>query len=112
MKRPTVLLSLLVVLLIGASGLAIFLYLGARDRAVEETRRLGEVTSTLEQNNRELADLKNQNDTVLRYISTHEANIAGLRKCAGPAKEAVAAAKRENNDAELRAAVRNMEANC
>ncbi|MFD0204640.1 MULTISPECIES: hypothetical protein [Saccharothrix] len=105
------LLSVLVVLLLGASVLMIVLFVGAKDEHGLEVQRLDQTSRSLTEAEGRLAGTEQTNDTVTGRITTLEAANAELHKCADPAKESIIAA-RDNDEAALRPAVRRAAENC
>ncbi|MFJ6676265.1 hypothetical protein ACIQMJ_34635 [Actinosynnema sp. NPDC091369] len=111
-SRPAVvLLGLLVVVLAGASVLAIVLFVGAKDEHGLEVQRLDQASRLLTEAEGRLADTESTNDTVAGRISTLEAQNTELRKCADPARDSIIAA-RDDDDAALGPAVDRAADNC
>lgn len=110
-RTAVVVLSVLVVLLVGASVLAVVLFVGARDERELEARRLDQAGRTLTEAEGRLELTKTANDTVVGRISTLEAGNVELRKCAEPARDSIIAV-RNDDDAALRPAVDRAGDNC
>ncbi|MEU5694465.1 hypothetical protein [Actinosynnema sp. NPDC020468] len=110
-RVAVVLLSVLVVLLVGASVLTIVLWLGARTDAEQEAKRLDETTTSLSSAKDELEDTKKENSDVSGRISTLQGQNSELHKCADATKAAMAALK-SGTDAEVSAAAKKVTANC
>ena len=110
-RAAVVLLGLLVVVLVGASVLAIVLFVGAKDEHALEARRLEETSRSLAVAEDRLAETESANETVAGRISTLEAQNAELHKCADPARDSIIAA-RDDDDAALGPAVDRAADNC
>ncbi|PSL45271.1 hypothetical protein B0I31_12748 [Saccharothrix carnea] len=110
-RVAVVLLSLLVVLLLGASVLTIVLFVGAKEEHGLEVQRLDRTSRSLTDAEGRLAETEQTNDTVTDRIATLEAANAELHKCADPAKESIIAARSDDEEA-LRPAVRRAAENC
>ncbi|ROP41130.1 hypothetical protein [Saccharothrix texasensis] len=110
-RAAVVLLGLLVVVLVGASVLAIVLFVGAKDEHALEVQRLDQANRSLTEAEGRLADTESANDTLIGRISTLEAQNAELHKCADPAKDSIIAA-RDDDDAALGPAVGRASDNC
>lgn len=110
-SRTAVLLGLLVVLLVGASVLAIVLFVSARDERNAEFQRLDQTSRSLTEAEGRLAETESANDTVTDRIATLEAQNAELHKCADPARDSIIAA-RDDDDAALGPAVDRASDNC
>ncbi|QQQ74805.1 hypothetical protein IOD16_27230 [Saccharothrix sp. 6-C] len=110
-RAAVVLLGLLVVVLVGASVLAIVLFVGAKDEHALEVQRLDQANRSLTEAEGRLADTESANDAVIGRISTLEAQNAELHKCADPAKDSIIAA-RDDDDAALGPAVGRASDNC
>jgi hypothetical protein len=111
MKRAIVLLGLTIGLLLGAAGLMLSLYLGARDEAGANQRRVDELTRTVEENRRERTDYQRENTAVTGRIAELERNHAKELPCATAAKELMLAARDKTQEETVRALV-EMEAKC
>ncbi len=110
-RAAVVLLSLLVVLLVGATAHAIVLFVGAREEHGLEVRRLDHASRSLTEAEGRLAETETTDDTVTGRISALEAENAELRKCADPARDTIIAA-RGDDDAALRSALDRATDNC
>lgn len=111
MKRAIVLLSLTIGLLLGAAGLMLSFYLGAREEAGVNQRRIDELTGTVEQNKREQADYRRENTEVTGRIAELERSSEKELPCAKAAKELMLAARDKTQEETVRALV-EMEAKC
>jgi ABC-type Na+ efflux pump permease subunit len=110
-RAAVVLLGLLVVVLAGASVLAIVLFVGAKDEHGLEVDRLDQTSRSLAEAEERLAETGTANDAVVGRISTLEAQNAELHKCADPARDSIIAA-RDDDDAALGPAVGLAADNC
>ncbi|WP_158852034.1 hypothetical protein [Saccharothrix deserti] len=110
-RAAVVVLGALVLVLVGASALAIVLFVGARDEHGLEVQRLDQTNRSLTEAEGRLEETETSIDTVAGRISTLEAQNAELHKCADPAKESINAAKGDD-DAVLRSAVGRASDNC
>ena len=105
------LLGLLTVVLVGASVLAIVLFVGAKEEHGLEVQRLDRTSRSLAEAEERLEETESANDTVIGRISTLEAQNAELHKCADPARDSIIAA-RDDDDAALGPAVDRASDNC
>jgi ABC-type Na+ efflux pump permease subunit len=110
-RAAVVLLGLLVVVLAGASVLAIVLFVGAKDEHGLEVDRLDQTSRSLAEAEERLAETGTATDAVVGRISTLEAQNAELHKCADPARDSIIAA-RDDDDAALGPAVGLAADNC
>ncbi|MCE6994080.1 hypothetical protein LZG04_04525 [Saccharothrix sp. S26] len=110
-QTAVVLLGLLVVVLAGASVLAIVLFVGAKDDHALEVQRLDATSHSLTEAQDRLAETETANDAVAGRIATLEAQNAELHKCADPARDSIIAA-RDDDDAALGPAVGRATDNC
>ncbi|GAB2987593.1 hypothetical protein [Saccharothrix stipae] len=110
-RGAVVLLSVLVVLLVGAAVSAIVLFMGAKDEHGLEVQRLDQASRSLTEAQDRLAATDTANDDVANQISRLETQNAELRKCAEPAKDSIIAA-RDGDDAALGPAVSRASDNC
>ncbi|MGM1063594.1 hypothetical protein [Saccharothrix sp. Mg75] len=110
-RRVVVALGALVVLLIGASVLAITLFAGARDDRDLESQRLDQLSATRSEAEGRLADTTASIDELGDGIARLQAENAELHKCADPAKDSIIAA-RDDDDAALGPAVDRASDNC
>ncbi|MEU4446061.1 hypothetical protein AB0K14_31940 [Actinosynnema sp. NPDC050801] len=110
-RGAVVLLSVLVVLLVGAAVSAIVLFVGAKDEHGLEVQRLDQAGRSLTEAQDRLAATDTANDDVANQISRLETQNAELRKCAVPAKDTIIAA-RDGDDAALGPAVSRASDNC
>lgn len=111
MKRAIVSLGLAIGVLLGAAGLMLFFYLGARDEAGANQRRVDELTRTVEENKRERAGYERENTEVTNRISELERASARELPCAIAAKELMLAARDKGQDETVRA-LDEMRAKC
>ncbi|MEU4763232.1 hypothetical protein AB0H12_08240 [Actinosynnema sp. NPDC023794] len=110
-RAAVVLLGLLAVVLVGASALAIVLFVGAKEEHGLEVQRLDQTSRSLAEAEERLEETESANDTVIGRISTLEAQNAELHKCADPARDSIIAA-RDDDDAALGPAVDRASDNC
>ncbi|MER5265316.1 hypothetical protein ABTZ99_24880 [Actinosynnema sp. NPDC002837] len=110
-RAAVVLLGLLTVVLVGASVLAIVLFVGAKEEHGLEVQRLDQTSRSLAEAEERLEETESANDTVIGRISTLEAQNAELHKCADPARDSIIAA-RDDDDAALGPAVDRASDNC
>jgi hypothetical protein len=110
-RTAVVVLSVLVVLLVGASVLTIVLWLGASKDAEQEAQRLDETTKSLSSAKDKLEETKKSNSDVSGRVSTLQGQNGELHKCADAAKGVIAALK-SGTDAEISAAAKKVTANC
>ncbi|MDU0289046.1 hypothetical protein [Saccharothrix longispora] len=110
-RRVVVVLGALVVLLIGASVLAITLFAGVRDDRDLESQRLARVSTARSEAQGRLSGTTASIDEVADGIARLEAENAELHKCADPAKDTIIAA-RDDDDAALCPAVGRASDNC
>jgi ABC-type Na+ efflux pump permease subunit len=110
-RAAVVLLGLLAVVLVGASVLAIVLFVGAKEEHGLEVQRLDQTSRSLAEAEERLEETESANDTVIGRISTLEAQNAELHKCADPARDSIIAA-RDDDDAALGPAVDRASDNC
>ncbi|GAA3869522.1 hypothetical protein GCM10022243_38740 [Saccharothrix violaceirubra] len=110
-RTAVILLSVGIVLLLGASVLMAVLYFGANKDAEAEARRLDEVTTSLTEAKDKLQDTKKSSDEIANRITTLEGQNTELHKCGDVGKEVIRAA-RAGSDAELDAALKKVRTNC